>query len=43
MKIIYIDSSDHHKKTMKFWWENGIDKSKLQSFIVFEAELDGYC
>ena len=40
--IFYFFRADHHKKTRKFWWENGINHSLLQKFILYEAEFDRY-
>jgi hypothetical protein len=43
VKLFLLDfSSSHHKKTRHFWWVNGADKTQLQNFILFQAELDRF-
>ena len=36
--ISFLSSLEHHKKTRHYWWEHGLDKAKLQTFLVFDAE-----
>ena len=39
---ITLISDNHHKRTRHFWWQNGADKSLLQTYILYQAELDRY-